>query len=218
LQTLVPGVLRIGTYFVNPPFEYLSKGKRIGFEVDLINEVARRLDLRPLFVNTHWEVILQQTQDGHYDCIVGGITITPARQRTLLWSAPYVTTTLSLVVDSARTPQIRNLTDLKEATLGVQAATTDYDAAVAMQQSGQIKSVNVYPLRPYRPCDDRSCRGSYHRGDEGISCGCMAGGPHPRPAHRRPGSGRSAAAWDRFQPPRSTPLWPGSSATGPMRG
>jgi hypothetical protein len=32
LRTLAPGVLRIGTYFVNPPFEYLSKGKKVGFE------------------------------------------------------------------------------------------------------------------------------------------------------------------------------------------
>ena len=103
--TLAPGVLRIGTYFVNPPFEYVSKGKNIGFEVDLMNEIARRLHLRPLFVNTRWEVILQQMQDGRYDCIVGGITITPARQQILAWSDPYMTTTLSLVVDSARTPQ-----------------------------------------------------------------------------------------------------------------
>jgi ABC-type amino acid transport substrate-binding protein len=57
-----------------------------------------------------------------------------------------MTTTLSLVVDSARTPGIRNLADLKEAALGVQAATTDYDAAVAMQQSGQVKNVKVYPF------------------------------------------------------------------------
>jgi ABC-type amino acid transport substrate-binding protein len=57
-----------------------QKARPIGFEVDLMNEIARRLHLRPLFVNTRWEIILQQMQDGRYDCIVGGITITPARQ------------------------------------------------------------------------------------------------------------------------------------------
>ena len=63
-RTLSPGTLRIGTYFVNPPFEYVSNGERIGFEVDLMNEVARRLPLQPVFVNTEWETILQQMQDG----------------------------------------------------------------------------------------------------------------------------------------------------------
>src|SRR5436190_22485394 len=92
LRTLSPGTLRIGTYFVNPPFEYVSNGQRVGFEVDLMNEIAGRLSLAPVFVDTQWEVILQQMQDGQYDCIVGGITITPERERLLAWSTPYMTT------------------------------------------------------------------------------------------------------------------------------
>jgi ABC-type amino acid transport substrate-binding protein len=143
-RTLKPGVLRIGTYFVNPPFEFVSGQERVGFEVDLMKEIARRLDLQPEFVNTQWEVILHEMQNNLYDCIVGGITITPDRQRLLAWSAPYMTTTLSLLVDSARSPATMGLADLKGATVGVQAATTDYDAAVAMQRAGKIGNVKVY--------------------------------------------------------------------------
>ena len=146
LRTPAPGVLRIGTYFVNPPFEFVAKGKRVGFEVDLMGEVAHRLRLRPVYVDTRWEVVLRQMEDHRYDCIVGGITITPARQGRLAWSDPYMTTTLSLVVDTAKTPQIRGLGDMKEATVGVQAATTDYDAALAMQKRGEIGKVEVYPF------------------------------------------------------------------------
>ena len=102
VPTLKPGTLSIGTYFVNPPFEYLSGGQRIGFEVDLMNEIAARLSLAPVFINTEWETILQEMQAGRYDCIVGGITITPERRRLLAWSTPYMTTTLSLVVDGRR--------------------------------------------------------------------------------------------------------------------
>jgi ABC-type amino acid transport substrate-binding protein len=145
-ETLTPGVLRIGTYFANPPLEYVAGSKRVGFEVDLMNAVARRLSLRPVFVDTKWEVILRQMEGHHYDCIVGGITITPARQERLAWSDPYMTTTLSVVVNSAKTPQISSLADLKEATVGVQAATTDYDAALAMRRRGEIKGVEVYPF------------------------------------------------------------------------
>ena len=46
---MTPGTLRIGTYFVNPPFEYVSHGQRIGFEVDLMNEIAARLSLAAVF-------------------------------------------------------------------------------------------------------------------------------------------------------------------------
>src|SRR5262249_48898277 len=144
LRTLASGALRIGTYFVNPPFEYLAHETRVGFEIDLMREIARRLGLQPLFVNTRWEEMLQDMQDGIYDCIAGGITITPARERILAWSKPYLTTTLSLVVNTARNPQIRSLADMTGASVGVQAATTDYDAAIAMQKRGQIAAVRVY--------------------------------------------------------------------------
>jgi ABC-type amino acid transport substrate-binding protein len=146
LSTLAPGKLRIGTYFVNPPFEYLSKGARVGFEVDLMNEIALRLGLAPVFVNTRWETILREMEQGRYDCIVGGITITANRERILAWSTPYLTTTLSLVVNRVKTPGIQSIADLKDASVGVQAATTDYDAAMAMQKRGEIRSVKVYPF------------------------------------------------------------------------
>ena len=138
--------LRIGTYFVNPPLEFLSDGKRVGFEVDLMNQIAGRFGLRPEFVNTQWEVILEQMQQNLYDCIIGGITVTPNRQRSLAWSSPYMTTTLSLIVDSAKSPSNMTLADLKSKTVGVQAATTDYDAAVAMQRAGEIGAVKGYPF------------------------------------------------------------------------
>ncbi len=144
--TKAPGVLRIGTYFVNPPFEYIDKGERVGFEVDLMNDIARRLSLRPEFVNTQWETILAEMERGDYDCIVGGITITPAREKMLAWSTPYMTTTLSLVVDGRRSPGIRSIDDFRKASVGVQAATTDYDIAQVMLAKGQIGSIKVYPF------------------------------------------------------------------------
>lgn len=145
-RTLTANTLTIGTYFVNPPFEYVSDGHRVGFEVDLMNEISHRLTLKPVFVDTEWEKILLQMQQGFYDCIVGGITITPERRRLLAWSTPYMTTTLSLVVDRRLSPRLRSIADFKYASVGVQAATTDYDIAVRLQQRGEIGSVKVYPF------------------------------------------------------------------------
>ncbi|HTZ59585.1 MAG TPA: ABC transporter substrate-binding protein [Acidobacteriaceae bacterium] len=144
LPTLKPGVLRIGTYFDNPPFEFVSHGQRVGFEVDLMTEAARRLDLQPEFVETKWEGIFGEIEEQRYDCIMGGITITPRRRTLLAWSVPYMTTTLSMLVDTARSPANMTLSDLQSGTIGVQAATTDYDAAVSMQKDGKIGRVKVY--------------------------------------------------------------------------
>ena len=79
-----------------------------------MEEIARRLGLKAMFVDTHWEKILQEMEGGRYDCIVGGITITPKRERVLAWSVPYITTTLSLVINSAKTPEVRSLADFDD--------------------------------------------------------------------------------------------------------
>lgn len=79
-----------------------------------------------------------------FDCIIGGITITPARRRILAWSAPYMTTTLSLIV-GART-SMSSISDLRRGVVGIQAATADYDAAVRMQRTGEIGGVRLYPF------------------------------------------------------------------------
>jgi ABC-type amino acid transport substrate-binding protein len=146
LQTLKPGILLIGTYFVNPPFEFIANGKRVGLEVDLMGAIARGLNLLAEFINTRWETIVREMGENRYDCIVGGITITPDRQRLLAWSVPYMTTTLSPVVDGRRSPAAMTLADLQHATVGVQAATTDYDVAIGMPRAGQIGKVSVYPF------------------------------------------------------------------------
>jgi ATP-dependent DNA ligase len=39
-----------------------------------------------VFVDRHWETILQKMQGGRYECIVGGIAITPERERVGRWS------------------------------------------------------------------------------------------------------------------------------------
>jgi ABC-type amino acid transport substrate-binding protein len=150
MRLMRPGELRIGTYFVNPPFEFVDKGMRVGFEVDLMKAVAAKLALRPVFVDTRWEVILGEMQDGRYDCIIGGITITADRKRLLNWSMPYMVTTLSLIVDVRRMPGASSIADLKGATVGVQAATTDLDAALALQRAGLIAAVKIYPFARIR--------------------------------------------------------------------
>lgn len=145
-HTLQRGILRVGTYFVNPPFEFISHHVQTRFEIDLMNQIAGRLGLHASFVNTRWEIILQQMEGGQFDCIIGGISITPRRREQLAWSIPYMTTTLSLIVNARTAPETMTLGDLRSATVGAQAATTDYDAAIAMQRRGTIGRVKVYPF------------------------------------------------------------------------
>ena len=211
LRTLRAGVLRVGTYFVNPPFEFISGGKRVGFEVDLMEEIARRLDLHSEFVNTRWEVILHDMEENRYDCIVGGITITPDRQRLLAWSVPYLTTTLSLIVDLRRSPANMTLADLKGGTVGVQAATTDYDVAVAMQRAGQIGSVKVYPFAKIGDAIKDLSSGRVDAVMKVYPVAAWFVRRHARLAHPGAGARRATAAGNWFQSEQYQPRRRGGS-------
>ena len=149
LHTLKPGTLIVATYFTNPPFEYLKNKQEIGFEVDLIREIAKRLHLHLEFRNTQWEQIINELRDQHYDLIMGAITITKEREKIIAFSKPYMTTTLSILINTKKTPQAKTIADLDNLTIGVQAKTTDFDIAKQMQKEGQIRGVKIYPFKNF---------------------------------------------------------------------
>jgi len=141
------GVLRVGLTEDYLPFSFAdASGKVEGIDVDMAMSLAQSLGVRLDIVKTSWPTLKSDLEANNFDIAMGGITITPDRQRLLAWSVPYLTTTLSLLVDLRRSPANMTLADLKGGTVGVQAATTDYDVAVAMQRAGQIGNVKVYPF------------------------------------------------------------------------
>ena len=146
LTTLLPGTLRVGTYFTNPPLEFLHNNKRVGFEIDLMQAIAKKLGLSVEFVSSHWETLIADIVKNKFDVIMGGITITNERAKTIAFSEPYMVTVISIMVDKTNKPLITHVEQLKQQTIGLQAVTTDYDVAVKMQKRGEIAHIKIYPF------------------------------------------------------------------------
>jgi len=81
-----------------------------GFNVDLANEIGKRLGAEMNIVATQFSGILPGLQAGTYDFVVAPTTITEERANNLLFSEGYLNTDFQFVV-KAGTPEI---TDLKE--------------------------------------------------------------------------------------------------------
>lgn len=144
-----PGKVIVGTYFTNPPFEFINDNKYTGFEFDLMNEIARRLNLQTQYVDTTWENVIQELRDNRYDVIMGAITINNDRAKLINFSIPFMTTTLNIIVNSKKTPIIKDISHLSDVDIAVQAKTTDYDVAVKMKNKGLINNVTVYPFKNF---------------------------------------------------------------------
>lgn len=121
------GLIIAGSDIDFEPFEFIEDGVEVGFDIDLMNEIADRLGVDVEFVNTGFDTIITQLDAGEFDVIISAITITEERAETINFSDPYFAANQALVVqvDSG----IDGVDDLDGLDIGVQAATTGADYA-----------------------------------------------------------------------------------------
>jgi polar amino acid transport system substrate-binding protein len=77
------GTLTVGTDATYPPSEFLAgDGKTIqGFDVDLLNAVAKKLDLKVNLVPAKFDSIITGVQGGKYDMGMSSFSINPERMQ-----------------------------------------------------------------------------------------------------------------------------------------
>jgi len=94
------GEMVVGTDAAFPPFENVNTttGRIEGFDIDLINEVAKFMGVSVRVVNTGWDPLFIQIPAKTLDMGISAMTITDDRNQTLLFSDPYFISDLSIVV------------------------------------------------------------------------------------------------------------------------
>jgi polar amino acid transport system substrate-binding protein len=118
------GEITTCTHLPYRPFQFERGGKIVGFDVDLIDLVAKRLGVRQSIVDTPFEGI-QSGEDLNArkcDIAAAAMTITTARQQKIAFSAPYFDANQALLVKKGSA--ITSLGDLRGKVLGVLSGTT----------------------------------------------------------------------------------------------
>jgi polar amino acid transport system substrate-binding protein len=81
--------LRVGTITGNAPFESLDKsGNLEGFDIDMINAVAKKMGVKVSFVKTDVAGRVTVLQTGKADVVVGSFTDTPEREKVISFTDP----------------------------------------------------------------------------------------------------------------------------------
>ena len=127
---IASGKITTCTHLPYAPFQSNDdQGKTIGFDVDMIDLVAKKLGVEQAIVDTPFEGIKsgQDLSTGKCDIAAAGMTITDERKKAILFSLPYFDATQALLVKKDST--VATLADLKGKKLGAQAATTGLDYA-----------------------------------------------------------------------------------------
>jgi polar amino acid transport system substrate-binding protein len=113
----------VGANIGNVPWEFQdAQGKTIGFEVDVVNEVAKRAGKTVQFENIPFNGLFPAVQSGRIQIAISSITVTPKRLESLSFAQPYYDSDQSLSV--LKTSKVGKVEDLGGKTVGVDTAST----------------------------------------------------------------------------------------------
>ncbi|MEB3314230.1 MAG: transporter substrate-binding domain-containing protein, partial [Cyanobacteriota bacterium] len=112
-----------------PPFVYFnSEGQLVGFDVELMQEIGRRLNLQVDFAYIPFDGLFATLEAETADAAINSITITAQRDEAVDFSRPYFKSGLAIAVRSDDS-RINALQDLQGKKIAVKLGTTGADLA-----------------------------------------------------------------------------------------
>ncbi|MFM1651802.1 ABC transporter substrate-binding protein [Brevibacillus sp. B_LB10_24] len=140
------GILRVGFEGTYSPFNFLNDQNQFdGFDVDISNDLAKRLGVKTEFIATKWDGLIGGLNSDKFDIIIAQMSITEERKKSVDFTDPYVITG-GVLATRTETEGITKLEDLKGKKVGVGAGTT-FDEVVSKVEGAQIqryKAMNDY--------------------------------------------------------------------------
>jgi polar amino acid transport system substrate-binding protein len=129
------GELRIGLEVGYMPFEMIDKrsglrqkeirhggfrrkGRQLslmGFDIDIGIEMAKALDVKPVFVDTLWPSIISALKLGRFDIIFGGMSVTEARKKLVDFANPFMTVGQTVLLNAKHQNTVKSYEDLNDA-------------------------------------------------------------------------------------------------------
>ena len=137
----------VGTDAAYAPFESQNEqGQIVGFDIEVVQAIAAKAGFEVKFVNTPWEGIFNELQQGGRDLLVSAITITDERKQTMDFSDPYFDAAQLIAVKADST--VATFADLKPLKVGVQTGTTGDEVVTQLlgKTSTSIKRFESTPL------------------------------------------------------------------------
>ena len=124
--TLSTGVMAqryvVGTNASFPPFEYVEDGEIVGFDIDLVKEIAELQGFEVEFRDISFDSLPAGIASGSLDIVAAGLTITEARKEIYAFSDPYYSANQSVLVHQDSEKDLTVL--FGDNDIGVQTGTT----------------------------------------------------------------------------------------------
>lgn len=90
--------LVVGTSGDFVPFEFLRNGELIGFDIDLIRAIAKKLGMDILIRDIQFYSLIPSLQNDYIQVVIAGMSYTPERAKQIDFSIPYYFNRCSMLV------------------------------------------------------------------------------------------------------------------------
>ena len=115
--------LVVGIEGAYPPFNYFdSNNQLIGFDVDIADEIAKRMDLEVEYKPTPWDTIIGGLQAKKFDVIISSVAPTEERKAKVDFTDSYYTTGVQIFTEDKS--EIKTHADIEGKKIGVATGTT----------------------------------------------------------------------------------------------
>lgn len=132
------GVVRVCTDAAYPPFEFLdASGQMLGYDIDLVEEMARTWGLRAEFVNIHFDGLYDALLAGKCELVVSALPYDETLTEDVLYSPSYFNAGLLLAVHQDER-RIRGVNQLDHKRVGVELGSAGHLEARRLFQEGRI--------------------------------------------------------------------------------
>jgi polar amino acid transport system substrate-binding protein len=135
--------LTVGSDIPYPPFEQGKPGNYTGFDIELIEAIAEKIDRTAEVQDTSFETIFRDVAQGKFNAVISAATITPEREKAVAFSDPYYLSEQAILVKEGS--DITGLADLEGKTVGAQQGTTGLELGKEKANAGELRP---YPEGP----------------------------------------------------------------------
>jgi cystine transport system substrate-binding protein len=119
------GTILVGTEGTYPPFTFHDdKGKLTGFDVELSEEIAKRIGVKAEFMETQWDAMFAGLDSKRFDMIANEVGIRPDRQEKYDFSNPYITSS-GVLIAHMDNDKVKTFEDIKGLS-SAQSLTSNY--------------------------------------------------------------------------------------------
>jgi polar amino acid transport system substrate-binding protein len=140
------GVINVGTSADYPPFESVdANGNKVGFDIELMTEIAKRMDVKLEWVDMPFDSLIAAVQEGKIDASISAFNYTEERDKTIDFSDPYYTSEDAFTVAEGFAGTIAKPEDVAAFKVGVQTGTTqDSWLTDNLVKDGALPETNLF--------------------------------------------------------------------------